>query len=478
MNPYLPLDEHIPDGEPHVFQNRLYLFGSHDRENGKEFCELDYVTWSAPADDLSDWRYEGVIYRKDQDPYNPDRLPMYAPDVVQGRDGRYYLYYCIKFQDSIHAAVSDKPQGPYRFYGQVHYKDGRVMSENQPYDPSVICTEEGNFLYFGFAPCMINIPRYKSQDLKGGSVVRLADDMLTVLEGPEVVLPSEKYAAGTSFEADPYFEGPSIRKIHGMYYLVYSSVHTHRLCYATSSRPMSGFQYRGCIISNTDVGYRGRREEDQLNSGGNNHGGLVEVDGQWYIFYHRHTSLTQYNRQACAERICIEEDGSIPQVCVTTSGLNAKRLPGVGVYPAVYCCNLTNGHMGALNSLGRSNKAADFPYLTSDEDGRYVSNISSGTIIGYKYFDLRKTHQIRIRYRRRGENYADGVIRIFAEIDAPDTACRGEIRVKTEVSDRTVPEGTFRKAEGNVQFWDDDQELYLRYVGSGAIDLMEIELME
>ena len=70
------------------------------------------------------------------------------------------------------------------------------------------------------------------------------------------------------------------------------------------------------------------------------------------------------------------------------------------------------------------------------------------------------------------------MIRIFAEIDAPDTACRGEIRVKTEVSDRTVPEGTFRKAEGNVQFRDDDQELYLRYVGSGAIDLMEIELME
>ena len=456
MNPYLPLDDH-------VFQDRLYLFGSHDRENGKEFCELDYVTWSAPTDDLSDWRYEGVIYRKDQDPYNPERLPMYAPDVVQGRDGRYYLYYCIKFQDSIHVAVSDKPQGTYRFYGQVHYKDGRVMSENQPYDPSVICTEEGNYLYFGFAPCMINIPRYKSQDLKGGSVVRLADDMLTVLEGPEVVLPSQKYVTGTSFEVDPYFEGPSIRKIHGIYYLIYSSVHTHRLCYATSSRPMDGFQYRGCIISNTDVGYRGRREKDQLNSGGNNHGGLVEVNGQWYIFYHRHTSLTQYNRQACAERICIEEDGSIPQVCVTTSGLNEERLPGVGVYPAVYCCNLTNGHMGALNSLGRSNKA---------------SNISSGTIIGYKYFDLRKTHQIRIRYRRRGENYVDGMIRIFTEIDAPDTACRGEIRVKTEVSDRTVPEGTFRKAEGNVQFRDDDQELYLRYVGSGAIDLMEIELME
>ena len=46
-----------------------YVFGSHDLENGNEFCEQDYVSWSAPLDDLSDWRYEGVIYRKDQDPY-------------------------------------------------------------------------------------------------------------------------------------------------------------------------------------------------------------------------------------------------------------------------------------------------------------------------------------------------------------------------------------------------------------------------
>ena len=47
------------------------------------------------------------------------------------------------------------------------------MADNQPYDPSVICSEEGNFLYFGFAPCMINIPRYKGQDLQGGSVLKL-----------------------------------------------------------------------------------------------------------------------------------------------------------------------------------------------------------------------------------------------------------------------------------------------------------------
>ena len=82
-NPYMPLWEHVPDGEPHVFGDRLYVFGSHDLENGNEFCEQDYVCWSAPVTDLSDWRCDGVIYKKEQDPYNQDALPLYAPDVVK-----------------------------------------------------------------------------------------------------------------------------------------------------------------------------------------------------------------------------------------------------------------------------------------------------------------------------------------------------------------------------------------------------------
>ena len=166
-NPYLPLFEHIPDGEPRVFGDRLYIFGSHDLENGNEFCELDYVAWSAPVNDLSDWRYEGVIYRKDQDPFNQDLLPLYAPDVVKGRDGRYYLYYCVRFQDSINVAVCDTPAGEYEYYGRIRYQDGTVMTDNQPYDPSVICCEEGNFLYFGFAAATIGTLMLLSRLLDG-----------------------------------------------------------------------------------------------------------------------------------------------------------------------------------------------------------------------------------------------------------------------------------------------------------------------
>ena len=64
FNPYLPSWEYIPDGEPYVFDGRVYVYGSHDRFNGHAYCLNDYVTWSAPVDDLSDWRYEGVIYEK------------------------------------------------------------------------------------------------------------------------------------------------------------------------------------------------------------------------------------------------------------------------------------------------------------------------------------------------------------------------------------------------------------------------------
>lgn len=94
FNPYLPSYEYVPDGEPHVFGDRLYIYGSHDKFNGKRFCENDYVAWSTPVDNLADWRYEGVIYKKTQDidNANGDKV-MYAPDVARGVDGKYYLYY-------------------------------------------------------------------------------------------------------------------------------------------------------------------------------------------------------------------------------------------------------------------------------------------------------------------------------------------------------------------------------------------------
>ncbi len=460
LNPYLPLNEHIPDGEPHIFGDRVYVYGSHDLENGNEFCELDYVTWSAPLDDLSDWRYEGVIYRKSQDPYN-DGLPLYAPDVVQGPDGRFYLFYCIKFHDSINVAVCDEPAGIYEFYGRVHYADGTLMAENQPYDPAVLCDETGNYLYFGFAPCMINIPRYKDQDLKGGSVVELEDDMLTIKGAPKIVLPSLNYGKGTSFEGNEYFEAPSIRKIKEKYYLIYSSVNTHQLCYAISDSPTEGFSFGGVIVSNGDVGYNGRSEEDKLMSVGNNHGGLVQINDQWYIFYHRHTYVNQYNRQACAEKVAIDDKGFIKQVTITTSGMNDGPLSGNASYNATYCCNLSNGHMGALSSIGRTNKEVDFPYIVADRGERYITNIKDSNMAGYKYINLKETKKIELVYRGNGT----GRVEIA-------TAPWGSAVASIDI----YPSAYWKCASVDVDFGDKDRELYLIYRGNNTVSLSTINL--
>ena len=125
-NPYLPAWEYIPDGEPRVFGDRLYIFGSHDRFGAEGYCENDYVAWSAPVEDLSDWRYEGVIFRKDQTPWNTRNQVYYAPDCVQGPDGRYYLYYFVVNSSIISVAVCDKPAGKYEYLGDVSLPDGHA----------------------------------------------------------------------------------------------------------------------------------------------------------------------------------------------------------------------------------------------------------------------------------------------------------------------------------------------------------------
>ncbi|MFQ9094777.1 MAG: hypothetical protein ACLR5S_11160, partial [Ruminococcus sp.] len=129
------------------------------------------------------------------------------------------------------------------------------------------------------------------------------------------------------------------------YYFIYSSWQNHELCYATSDYPDRDFVFGGTIVSNGDVGYQGRAEKDRLNMTGTTHGSIENINGQWYVFYHRLTHKSDYSRQACAEPITILPDGSIPQVEITSCGLNGKPLEGKGTYPAVIACNITNGHM-------------------------------------------------------------------------------------------------------------------------------------
>ncbi|HSK68218.1 MAG TPA: family 43 glycosylhydrolase [Candidatus Limnocylindria bacterium] len=462
FNPYLPPWEYIPDAEPYVFEGRVYVYGSHDFYNGFVFCMGDYVCWSAPVDDLSDWRYEGVIYPRDADPMNRDgSMCLYAPDVTQGPDGRYYLYYVLDHARVVSAAVCDTPAGRYEFLGYVRYPDGTRLGDrpgDEPqFDPGVLTEGERTYLYTGF--CM---PGDKSRH--GAMATVLGPDMLTVQEGPAFVLPGPEYAQGTGFEEHAFFEAPSIRRRGDTYYLVYSSTAMHELCYAASDDPLRGFRYGGVVVSNCDLHIDTYKPADKVMAfGGNNHGGIVEIQGKWYIFWHRHTNGTWFSRQACAEPIAFLPDGSIPQAEITSCGLNGGPLPARGEYPAWIACHLfTEEGMSMYAGAPRQ------PRVMQDGSDRdpgesYIGDIRDGTTAGFKHFDCRGVRGVRIRTRA----YMDGVFEVKTSWD-------GEALARIPVRNSNV----WAAGEADVRIPDGTHSLYLTYRGTGEhIQLRSLEFL-
>ena len=185
-NPYLPLWEYIPDGEPHVFGDRVYLYGSHDGFGGNKYCMNDYVCWSANVHDLKEWRYEGIIYRSSQDPRMPDgNRQIWAPDVARGKDGRYYLYYCPDGDgEAIGVAVCNEPAGQYQFYGIVQDKKGQWIGKREgdiwQFDPGVFIDEDSKiYLYSGNGP---KTEKDIGKTPKNSCVMELSDDMLAMMK--------------------------------------------------------------------------------------------------------------------------------------------------------------------------------------------------------------------------------------------------------------------------------------------------------
>jgi len=468
FNPYLPSWEYTPDGEPHVFGDRVYVYGSHDQFNGPVYCYNDYVCWSAPVDNLKDWRYEGVIYPKTADPLNRDgSMCLYAPDVTQGPDGRYYLYYVLDHVDIVSVAVCDEPAGRYEFYGYVHHADGtllgRAPGDEAQFDPGVLTEGDVTWLYTGF--CWAN-----DTTRHGPMVSKLDRDMLTILEGPRTLIPSGAYSEGSGFEGHEFFEASSIRKFGDLYYFVYSSVVMHELCYATSRYPDRDFVYRGVIVSNNDIGISTYKPADKpMFYGANNHGGLTQVGEKYYIFYHRHTNGTNFSRQGMAQEVQIFEDGFIPQVEMTSCGLNGGPLEGKGTYPAYIACNLfTRVENMYSGGSGKNGFWLDgcFPIITQDgrdgdeEDG-YIMNMTNSATAGFKYFDCRNVQKITLTVR----GYAGGYFAVKTAWDGPELA-----RVPLHFTN------IWTDFSADVAIPDGVQAIYLTYCGPGSAMLKSFTL--
>lgn len=420
FNPYLPSYEYVPDGEPHVWGDRVYVYGSHDRFNGYAFCMNDYVGWSAPLDDLGNWRCEGVIYPRSQDPNGSlgvVRHGMAAPDCCQGPDGRYYLYYFLG-DHYIKAAVCDEPAGRYQYYGAVHYADGTNLGdrdEPKMFDPGMLVDDDGRiYLYVGFGltsnPLLLDGEKPTPH---GAMVFELEPDMLTVKPAYEEIhyigIRGIKEGKGTEYEGHEFLEASSMRKYDGRYYFIYSSYVGHELCWAVSDSPVGGFRYGGVLVSNGDIGLGGRSIKDALNYTGNNHGSLVKIGEKYYIFYHRHTNGKCYSRQACAEEIRFE-NGRFLQAEITSCGLNGGPLPGEGTYEARIACNLRS-RKGTKFYIAFRGISGPHPYFTQtgedreDNPDQYITNIRDGAMAGFKYFDCDGTDRISVNGKgsARGE---------------------------------------------------------------------------
>lgn len=353
-NPILPLWEHIPDGEPRVFGDRVYLYGSHDRPMAGDFCDIRLKVWSAPLNDLDHWVCHGDVFHAQADEDHPadvtwcdmmeaSKHMMYAPDCVE-KDGKYYLFTYVFFDKGC-VSVADRPEGPFRVIGKYDCPpadegDGGVFN-----DPGVLVDDDGRvYVYYGFEASHMNEidPAAMNRVLPGSLKHHVIDDR----EGVP--------------DAQRFFEASSPRKIGDTYYLIYSPRVGSRLAYATADSPTGPFTYRGYIVDNgSDY------------PGGNDHGSIMKVGDQWYIFYHRMTNGTCFSRQACVERIEILPDGSIPPVEMTSLGFSASLNPYEPT-SAHRACVLRGGgmvkHLNAFHTV--------------------LDDLRDGTVAGYKYYDF------------------------------------------------------------------------------------------
>lgn len=437
-NPYLPLWEHVPDGEPRVFEDpdnpgkyRAYIIGSHDvRFNS--YCGPDIRMWSAPVEDLSSWRDEGPIFT-----YNIQNQwdVMYAPDLVEVRrkDGtkEYYLYPHSRGRDrEAMVAKGTRPDGPFTPINMTADGTKTVPGSILGFDPSIYIeyvTDPADpdyeigfraYGYWGFQrslaaqldqntmysvrPGTEVIPYFMPSGSRDGSI-----------RGPKDATYPHIYP-GEDLGAFNFFEASSIRKVGNKYVTIYSgysgpdyglSITNSTLRYAYGDTPLGPWKSGGVLVdSRAPVLNQDGTALQTTNAGHNTHGSIEEINGQWYVFYHRPPRGFGNARQAMVAPVHVEWDekpvaqggkvsikGYDPYsedriwtakdsrgneykgAEVTSEGFHIFGLDPYQYYSAGFACYLSDGRIQQDSWDIWDNHAP-------------ITNVKNGTIIGYKYF--------------------------------------------------------------------------------------------
>ncbi len=341
QNPYLPLWEHVPDGEPRVFEDpdnpgklRAYIIGSHDVTN-TAYCGPDIRMWSAPVEDLSQWRDEGPIFTHYVD---GQWDTMYAPDLVEvTENGKkvYYLYPHSRGNRRVAmVAKGDRPNGPFKAINLQPDQRSCVPGSLIDFDPSVFIeniTDKKDpdyakgfraYVYYGFQhSTACELDQNTMYSMRPGTELHdyfiPASARYGVVRDPEgTQYPS--LMKGQNPGEFNFFEASSIRKVGNKYVMVFSGYSgpdyglgstNSALRYAYGDSPLGPWRSGGVLVDSRGVVLN--EDGSKLvttNWAHNTHGSLQEINGQWYVFYHRPPRGFANARQTMVAPVKIEWD--------------------------------------------------------------------------------------------------------------------------------------------------------------------------
>lgn len=503
-NPLFPSWEHVPDGEPHVWWSRddlewrVYITGSHDID-GESYCGTNYVLWSAPVYDLSEWRLDGTILDlagANNNPYGAWRL--FAPDAEYDYTTDNYYLVDNEVRGTSVLRATDNPAGPYdsnevlweipsgtSFDPALYIEDGTIYVLSSASQSSLVSDENQDlFANYGVDEILAEIEAdgYENSVLTLYQLTKNTDESenamaYTIADVSFVPVEGKSYF--------PVYEGPSLPGyidelgkyvlLHVTYEIGFDGTwHNSGIGYAWTDDLMNGeWHYgdngvddildleeypemasvlesdsgslrgrHGNIISDTSGRYLVNPETGEMEFNaqptylhGNNHGGMVKVNGQWYFFGHRQTSTAMYSRQAVGGKITVttNEEGEplITPMEFTSSGV-ADSLDAFQTWDADITCYLRQGIDIPTRTM-ESNQATSFneaaegtvPYIvaTRDEDSvhmTYITDLSDGNIAGYKYVDFGEEEQtvtMKMLLSQPSES-VEGQVNVY--LDSPD----------------------------------------------------------
>ena len=413
-NPYLPIWEHIPDGEPYVFEDpdkpgsyRVYVYGSHDTKillGHQHYCGFESVVWSAPVEDLTKWTYHGEIFKST---VQGTQDTIYAPDMVEviNEDGtKTYYYYPNNQSEGRRGMVTkaSRPDGP--FVACNWAPDSTTITTGiLGFDVAVLRDDDGRvYGYWGFENnedcCWAELDPNDFSTLKEGTEIHLNLPTRSDIDSPDYDPTLYNIVQDEHVDKWGFFEAPSIRKIGNKYMLLFSrrglrseatGCTTSQLAYGYSDSPAGPWKWGGVVVdANGETITDSNGKVYRSFPSDNTHGSVCEINGQWYIFYHR--SSNAYSRQSMVDPITVTWDEKsvaeggglyISMAEVTSQGVHLNGMDPYKLYPASIVSYLTDGFRS------RAEGPVIVPEYRKDTFD-YIKINTTDTIAGVKYFDL------------------------------------------------------------------------------------------